>query len=138
MQFLLLLVVWPYKRQYTYKTLTLRKIYECASELRTFSHFHILKLHAISFNILLLLQIICLRKHIYFQVPKYFCMLYNECSSLYYLWYGAIKFKRQYTDTTSELRKLSHFYILSCYFLQYFVGVSDALSQEHIYFQVSK
>ena len=39
-----LLIVWHYKQYYTDKTLTLRKIYEYASELRKFSHFHILNL----------------------------------------------------------------------------------------------
>ena len=46
--FLLLLMVWRYKRQYTDKTLTLRKSMYMrasgASELRKFSHFHNLKL----------------------------------------------------------------------------------------------
>ena len=41
---IVLLVVCRYKWQYTDNTLTLRKIYEHASELRKFSHFHILKL----------------------------------------------------------------------------------------------
>ena len=39
---LLLLMVWRYKRQYTNKTLTLRKVYEYTSELRKCSHFYIL------------------------------------------------------------------------------------------------
>ena len=45
--FLLLLMVGLYGaiiKRHTDKTLTLRKIYEYASELRKFSHFHILKL----------------------------------------------------------------------------------------------
>ena len=60
-----LLMVWRYKRYYTNKTLQLRKkIYEYGSErseraqtIFTFSHAKT----AISFNILLVLQILCLR-----------------------------------------------------------------------------
>ena len=65
-------------RQYNDKTLLIEnKIYEYASELRKFSHFHILKL--ISFNILLVLMILCLR-NIYFQVSNYICIIINAVS----------------------------------------------------------
>ena len=51
----------PINDSIPHKTLTLRKIYDYASELRKCSHFHILKRHAVSFNVLLVLQILCLR-----------------------------------------------------------------------------
>ena len=50
---------------------------------------------AISFNILLVLMILCLR-NIYFQVSNYICIIINAVS-VYYLWYGTM-YKRQYTD----------------------------------------
>ena len=31
--------------------------------------------------------------------------IYNQCSSCYYLWYGVIIYKRQYTDKTLTLRE---------------------------------
>ena len=37
----------------------------------------------------------------------------------------------------SELGKFFEFSHSKCYFLQYYVGTSDTLSQKHIYFQVS-
>ena len=66
--------IWRYKRQYTDKTLTLREIYEYASELRIFSHFHILKL-LFPYIILFVLQILCHRNIIIFQVSNYICIL---------------------------------------------------------------
>ena len=82
-----LLMVWRYKRYYTDKTLKLRnKIMNMrasgASELRKFSHAKI----AISFNILLVFQILCLRK----IFPLSLVWYYN---------------KRQYTDKALTLRK---------------------------------
>ena len=75
--FLILLMVWRYKRQYTDKTLTLRKIYDYASEpasaLRKFSHFHILKRQFPSICCWYTSDILCLR-NIYFQVSNYICI----------------------------------------------------------------
>ena len=104
--------IWRYKRHYTDKTLTLRKIYEYASERSeqknfTFSH----SKTAISFNILLVLQILCvrntfiqctdnkymylycaserLRKHIFLGL-KYICIHTINAVSFNYLWYMAL------------------------------------------------
>ena len=69
---LILLMAWSYIRHYNNKTLySLRKIYEYASERserkkKSFSH----SKTTISFNILLVLMILCLR-NIYFQVSNY-------------------------------------------------------------------
>ena len=132
-------MVWRYKRHYSDITLTLRKKSmnmraSGASELRHFLKFSHSKT-AISFNILLILQILCLR---------------NETFSLYHLWYDAI-YKLQYTDKAltlrkctyvrasgaSELSKFSQFHILKLLFpFIYYFGTSDTLSQKHIYFQV--
>ena len=79
--------IWHYKWQYmTDKTLTLRKIYEYASELR--KKFAFTKT-AISFNILLVLQIFLSLKHIYFQVSNLHTYTINAVS-FHYLWYGTI------------------------------------------------
>ena len=56
-----------------------------ASELRTFSHFHILKLLFPSLNVLLVLMILCLR-NIYFQVSNYICnslLICFDCVNFY-------------------------------------------------------
>ena len=61
---------------------------------------------------------------------------HSNAVSFYYLWYGAIYYKRQYTDKhvtlskcmcmrasgASELRKFWHFHILKLLLFQYFVG----------------
>ena len=69
--------------------------------------------------------------------------IYNQCSSLLLLvvW----RYKQQHTNKTLTLRKsmymrasLEHFRIFTFYnfyFLQYFVGTSDTLSQEHNIFR---
>ena len=81
-----LLMVWRYKPYYTDKTLKLRKtIYEYASELRKFSHFHMLKL---------------LFPSIFSWYFRYFV---SETFSLYHLY--DIIYKRQYTDKAVTLRK---------------------------------
>ena len=140
-------MAWRYIRQYNDKTLTLRKIYEYASELRKFSHFHILKLlfplifcwyfwYFISETYIFS----CLKLHLH----AYYTI---NAVSFYYLWYGAM-YKWQYTDKTltswksmymwasgaSELRTFWHFYILKvlfpsifCWYFRYFVGTNDML-----------
>ena len=92
---LLLLLAWRYTRQYNDRTL----LNEYASELRQFFAFSRSK-SAISFNILLVLMILCLR-NIYFQVSNYICIIINAVS-FYYLWYGTM-YKRQYTGKTLTL-----------------------------------
>ena len=59
------------------------------SELRNFLHFHILKT-AISFNILLVLQILCLRNIMYIFKSQITYAYTINAVSFYYLWYGAI------------------------------------------------
>ena len=94
--------------------------------LETFSH----SKTAISFNILLVLMIRCLR-NIYFQVSNYICIYYTiNAVSFYHLWYGTM-YKRQDNDKTltllkiyvyaseqsvSELRKFLNFYIIKVLF----------------------
>ena len=114
---------------------------------------------AISFNILLVLEILCLRNICSFSILKityeYICNTINAVSFYYLwkLWYGAI-YKRQCTDKTltfrkiyvyaSELIKFSHFHIWNCHFFQYFVGTSDIFSVQmtclsaYMYRQISK
>ena len=115
-----------------------------ASKLRKFAHFTHSNT-AISFNSLLVLQILCLR-NIYFQVSNNICIhrpIYTiNAVSFYHLWYEAI-YKQKYTEKTltfrkcrykymwaSELRKFLHFYILKllfpsifCWYFRYF-GIS--------------
>ena len=80
---LLLLLAWCYiYDSIMIKHYSLRKIYEYASERSldfffAFSH----SKTAISFNILLVLMILCLG-NIYFQVSNYICILSNKCSFL--------------------------------------------------------
>ena len=52
-----------------------------ASELRKFSNFHILKL-PISFNILLVLQMLCLRNTFIFRPQIKSAYIYNQCTFL--------------------------------------------------------
>ena len=93
------------------KTLTLRKIYEYARErseraltILTFSH----SKTAIFFNILLVLQILCLTNIFLFrsQITSVYIYMINAVS-FYHLWYDAI-YKRQYTDKPLTLRKCSY------------------------------
>ena len=85
-------MVWSYKRHYTDKTLkSIEKKYmnmraSGASELRKVSH----SKTAISFNILLVLQILCLR-NIYIQVSNNICIIFAYIAFPFYrLWYDAI------------------------------------------------
>ena len=76
-----------------------------ASELRKFSHFHILKLPFPSiFNCWYLYCV----SETYFQVSNYICIkiLYYTINavSFYYLWHGTM-YKRQYNDKTLTLLK---------------------------------
>ena len=82
------------------------KIYEYASEfgeraqtMFSFSH----SKSAISFNILLVLQILCLRNIYIFRSQITSALYAINAVSFYYFWYGAI---RQYTDNTLTLRKI--------------------------------
>ena len=84
-------------RQYTDKTLTLRKIMNIRASLETLAFSH--SKTAISFNILLVLQILCLRN--IFQVSKYICIAYISITInavpllLLVVW----RYKRQYILT---------------------------------------
>ena len=70
-------------RQYNDKILTLRKIYEYASELRKCSHFHILKLLFPSYSVGT--SDTLSQKHIFSGLK-----LHMHAVSFYYLWYGAM------------------------------------------------
>ena len=96
----LLCMVWHYKRQYTDKTLTLRKSYECVSELKFCSYFHSLNLLFPSifcwyFMILCLRNIYMFRSQI---TSAYY--IYNTVNavSFHCLWYGAMTVYRQNTN----------------------------------------
>ena len=70
----IILMVWWYKRQYTDKTLSLRKCM-CmraseASELRKFRYFYILKLLFISTSDALSVQMTCLSAYMYRQISQ--------------------------------------------------------------------
>ena len=143
-----------YKRQYTDKTLTFSKSTYMrasgASELRNFSHFHVLKL--------LFLSIFCL----YFRYlvgtndmlvglhvpPKFRKIMGGGGGELPPSGYASGYNKRQYTDKTltlresmymwasgaSELRNFFHFHILKllflsifCWYFRYSVGTNDML-----------
>ena len=121
-----------------------------ASELRKFSHFHILKL--------LFPSIFCWYFR-YFVSETYLISGVNilhtytiNAVSFYYSWYGAI-YKRQYTDKTltlrkcmcmrasgaCELRKFWYFYILKllflsifCRYIRYIVGTNVMLVGLHV------
>ena len=151
MQFSLFLVVWRYKRQYTNKILTLRgknSMHMRASELRHFFAFSHSKI-AISFNILLVLQILSLRNntfsglklcmHIHIQsMPfpfiSYGMALYiNECTN------KTQTFRKYMCMRASELRKCSHFHILKlpflsifCWYFSYLIGTNDMLVGLHV------
>ena len=145
--FLLSLMVWCYIGP----TKHIEKVYVYASEaseLRNFSHFRILKA--------LFPSIFCW----YFRnILNFRCQItsaYINAVSLYYLWYGAIYKRLQYTDKILTLMKcvcmrasLENFGIftfVNCYLFQYFVGTStsDTLSVQitclsaYIYRQISK
>ena len=114
-------------------------MYVYASELRIFCFSH--SKTAISFNILLVIQILCLRN--IFNLRCQITSAYHTINavSFYYLWYGEI-YKRQYTDKTltlrkcmcmraSELRKFWHLSIF-CRYIRYFVGTNDMLVGLHV------
>ena len=102
---LLLLMVWRYKWQYTDKTLTLRKIYEYASELRKFSHFYILKQQFFSICCWYFRYTLS-QKHIFrFQITSAY--IYNQCSFLLLLMTLRYIY---YTDKTLTLRKYMYMY----------------------------
>ena len=75
---LILLMVWRYKRQYTDKTLTVRKIYEL---IRKFSHFHILKRQFPSICCWYFRYYALSQKHI-FRSQITVAYIYNQCSFL--------------------------------------------------------
>ena len=110
---------------------------------------------AISFNILLVLQILCLRN--IFRSTITSAYIYSQCNYLLLLmvWH----YKRQYAEKRLTLRKsmyiceraerasLGNFCIFTfknCYFVQYFVGTSETLSVQltylsaYMYRQISK
>ena len=113
-----------------------------ASELRNFLHFHILKV--------LFPSIFCwyfryfVSETYIFRSPNTIVYTIIWCSSLLLsvVW-GLCK--QQYTDKTltlnniylcerverASLKNFRIFTLYNCYFLQYFVGTSDTLSQEH-------
>ena len=105
----------------------------------TFSH----SKTAISFNILLVLQILCLRNTFIFRSEIASAYIYIICISLYPLWYDAI-YKRQYIDKTvtlrkcmymraSELRFFWHFHILKLLFPSIFWLVLQILCLRNIF-----
>ena len=69
-------------------------------------HFYILKLRFPSI-ILLVLMILYLRNMYIFRSQITICMIHNITNAVpcYYLWYGVIIYKRQYTDKKLTLRK---------------------------------
>ena len=101
-----------------------------ASELRQFWHFYILKL--LFFSIFCRYKWHACRLHVLtnFQIYRQTLTL-SKCICMR-------------ANGASELRKFWHFYILICYFFQYFVGTSDTLSVQmtclsaHMYRQISK
>ena len=151
-------MVWRCKRHYNDKTLTLKKIYEyaserIASELGNFFAFSHSKT-AISFNILLVILILYLRNIYIFrsQITSAYIIQSMQYTLLLLIVWRYV-FKRQYTDKTltlrksmymrasgaSELRKFSNFYILKllflsifCWYFRYFVGTNDMLVGLHV------
>ena len=130
-------MVWCYKRQYTNKILTLRKIYEYASELnklRKFVHFHIQKL--LFPSIFVGSSGTLSQKHIYIQVSNYICIHIQSMQfpCITYCMALAAIYKWRYTDETLTLRKsmymrasgeseptkFLHFHILKLLFLSIF------------------
>ena len=114
-----------------------------ASDLRKFSHFHILKLLQYSFNILLVYLWYFVSETYIFRSEITFCIIIYytiNVVSFYYLWNGTM-YKRQYTDKTltlwkfmymrasgaSELRKFWHFYIIKMIFLSIWMGRNNHL-----------
>ena len=121
-------------------------MYVCASELRKFSHFHILKL--------LFPSIFCWYFRYFVSETYLFSGVNNICIHIQSMQFPSIiygmmlYYKRQYTDKTltlrkcmcmrasgaSELRKCWRFYILKllflstfCRYIRYFVGTNDML-----------
>ena len=129
-----------------------------SSELRKFSHFHILKLLFPSTFCWYIVKI-------YFKVSNYICIFlhrYIQSMQFPFITYGMAQwYKRQYTDKTlrlresiymwaSELRnflysnlKLLFFPCIFCWYFRYFVGTNDMLVDRLIkkyvfYRQISK
>ena len=105
---------------------------------------------AISFNILLVLQILYLRNSIIFSGPKFHLHTYHNffIQCIFLLLLMVWRYQRQNTDKTLTLRKIYEyaseraetifaFHIKNGYFFQFFVGIytSDTLSQKHIIFR---
>ena len=119
------------------KHYSLRKIYEYASELRKFLHFHILKL---LFRSIFCWYLWYFVSEIFSGLKLHLHIIYNKCSFLLNITHGmALIYKRQYTDKTltlwksmnmrasgaSELRIFCHFYIIKVLFLSIRMGIEE-------------
>ena len=78
------------------------KIYEYASELRQFLHFHILKLLFLQYSVGTYDTLS--QKYIFSGLKLHRCIIYYIINAVffYYLWYCTM-YKRQYTDKTLTL-----------------------------------
>ena len=144
----------------TDKALTLREIYEYASELRTFLDLLILKLLFPSMIFCWYFRYFVSETYI-FQVSNYICIHIQSMQFPFLLMvYGTMiltivcrqntSIEKMYTyvmraSGASELRKFLQFHIKkNCYLYQYFVGTSETLSVQmtylsaHMYRQISK
>ena len=138
-----ILMVWCYKRQWQNTNIE--------NELRTFLHFHSHSKTAISFNILLVLQILCLRNIYIFRSQITSAYIYNQFSSLSqimvwrYIYNLYATIYQQNTNIEKILceqpQKCSHFHILRlqflsifCWYFGYFVGIytNDMLVGLHV------
>ena len=110
-QFRVLLLVWWYKRQFTDKTLTLKKLYICeraerVSELRTFSHFHIQQLFP---------SIFCwyLGYFITYFLRSQITSAYTIHAVSFYMYYFGYStkhvYRRQFIDKTLTLRESMYY-----------------------------
>ena len=116
-----------------------------ASELRKFSHFHILKLLFPQYFVGT--SDTLSQKHIHFLVSNNICIhIHYQFIFLYHLWYD-VEYKRQYTDKThtlrkcrymrasgaSEFRKFWYFLILKLLFPSIFLLVLQILCLRNIF-----
>ena len=140
-----------YKRQYTDKTLTLRKCMYMRASLENLAFSHSKLLFPSIF--LLVLHILCLRNIFNFrcQITSAYII---QSMQFPFITYGIVLYINDSIPTNtiieqmyvyaSELRKCWHFTFLNWYFFQYFVGTSDTLSVQmtcllaYMYQQISK
>ena len=96
-------------------------------------HFHILKLLFPSIFVLVL-HILCLRNIFNFRCQITSAYIFIQSMQFPFINYGIVLYLNDSIPTNTNIEQMyvyaseRHFIFLNCYFFQYFVGTSDALS----------